>query len=135
MPNPSDCRFAKTHEWAWSSDSDGLVWVGLSDHAQKEIGDVVFLEMPKIGSKVAAGQAIGVVESVKAAFDLYAPVGGEVAAVNAEIASDPALPNRSPYEKGWLFKLRPSDPAQIGKLFDRVAYEAFLKTDAAHAGH
>ncbi len=136
MPNPASCRYARTHEWAWSSGDDGLVWVGLSDHAQKEIGDVVFVDMPKIGSKVSAGQAVGVVESVKAAFDIYAPVAGEVAAVNVEIAKDPALPNRSPYDEGWLFKIKPSDPSQMNRLLDHGAYEAFLKTDAAaHAGH
>ena len=126
MPSPAECRFAKTHEWAWSS--EGSVRVGLSDHAQKEIGDVVFVEMPKPGRKVAAGESVGVVESVKAAFDLYAPVSGEITAVNPAIAKDPALPNRSPYDEGWLFKLKPSDASQMEKLFDYPAYQKFVKS-------
>ncbi|MDD5658125.1 MAG: glycine cleavage system protein GcvH [Elusimicrobia bacterium] len=133
MAKPENCRFTKTHEWICME--GGAAVVGVSDHAQKEITDIVFVEPPKPGRKVAAAEACCVVESVKAAFDIYAPVAGEVTEANAAVAKDPALVNRAPHEAGWLFKMKPVNSAEINKLMDWKAYEAFLQTAEAHAGH
>lgn len=128
MPNPEDCRFAKSHEWIQPAGPSATV--GISDHAQHEITDVVFVELPKPGRKVKAGEACAVVESVKAAFDIYAPVSGEVVENNAALAQDPALVNQSPYEKGWFFRLRVADPKELDALMDHAAYQDFLKAAA-----
>ncbi|MDE2292082.1 MAG: glycine cleavage system protein GcvH [Elusimicrobia bacterium] len=128
MPEPANCRYAKSHEWVALEGGEAVV--GVSDHAQHEISDVVFVDLPKPGRKAAAGEAVAVVESVKAAFDIYAPVGGEVSAVNEALASDPALVNQDPHGKGWLFKLKGVDAAQLAGLMDLAAYEEFLKTAA-----
>lgn len=133
MPKPENCRFTKTHEWACLE--GGTVTVGVTDHAQHEITDIVFVEPPKAGRQVKAGEASCVVESVKAAFDIYAPVAGEVAAANEAVAKDPATVNRSPMDQGWLYKMKPSNPGELNKLMDWNAYQAFLKTAEAHAGH
>jgi glycine cleavage system H protein len=129
MYDPKNLKYQKTHEWLAS---DGTV--GISDHAQKEITDVVFVEPPKVGRKVKQGEACCVVESVKAAFDIYAPVSGEVMAANADSAKDPALINREPYGKGWLFKLKPSKPEETMALMDRRRYEEFLASPEAAGG-
>ena len=97
--------------------------------------DVVYAELPKLGRKVAQGEACAVIESVKAAFDIYAPISGEVIAVNEVLAKDPALVNRSPQEEGWLFKLKPSKPGEENSLMDFAKYQEFLKSPAANAGH
>jgi glycine cleavage system H protein len=133
MPKPDDCRFTKTHEWVFLE--GGTATVGVTEHAQHEITDIVFVEPPKPGRQVKAGEACCVVESVKAAFDIYAPISGEVAAVNAAVSQDPALVNRSPQEEGWLFKLKPANPGEANKLMDWKSYQEFLKTSAAHAAH
>jgi glycine cleavage system H protein len=109
--------------------------VGISDHAQREITDVVYVELPKVGRKVSQGEAMSVVESVKAAFDIYAPISGEVVAVNEAVSKDPALVNRSPYEQGWLFQIRPSRPEEVLSLMDYAHYQEFIKTVAAHGPH
>ena len=126
MSDSKNCRYTKTHEWV--SLEGGEAVVGVSEHAQQEISDVVFVDLPKPGRKVAQGEAVAVVESVKAAFDIYAPVAGEVAAVNGDLAGDPALVNRSAQDKGWLFKLKGADGAQAAALMSSDDYEAFLKT-------
>lgn len=128
MANPDQCRFAKSHEWIDAS--GGTATVGVSDHAQREITDVVFVELPKPGRKVAAGEACAVVESVKAAFDIYAPVSGEIVEANPELTKDPALVNQSPYDKGWFFKLKAADPKELSKLMDHAQYQDFLKAAA-----
>lgn len=133
MLDPKKLKFLKSHEWLNLEGSDATV--GISDHAQKEITDVVFVEPPKVGRKVKQGEACCVVESVKAAFDIYAPVSGEITAANADVVKDPALVNAEAFGKGWLFKLKASDPAEAGKLMDHAAYEAFLKTEAANGSH
>ena len=133
MPKPENCRFTKTHERACLE--GGVAVVGVTDHAQHEITDIVFVEPPKPGRQVKAGEACCVVESVKAAFDIYAPIAGEVAAANEAVAKDPALVNRSPHEEGWLFKLKPANPGELNKLMDCNAYQAFLQTAEAHASH
>lgn len=133
MLDPKKLKFLKSHEWLNLEGSDATV--GISDHAQKEITDVVFVEPPKVGRKVKQGEACCVVESVKAAFDIYAPVSGEITAANADVVKDPSIVNAEAFGKGWLFKLKASDPAEAGKLMDHAAYEAFLKAEAAHGSH
>ncbi|MEU3029643.1 glycine cleavage system protein GcvH [Streptomyces incarnatus] len=125
MPNfPADLRFAESHEWA-RLEADGTVTTGLSDHAQRALGDVVFVELTEVGKVFAAGDPAGVVESVKAASDFYAPVGGEVIAVNEELTDSPELINEKPYE-AWIFKLRPSDTSELDKLLDATGYRAAI---------
>ena len=120
---PADLRYAESHEWA-RLEADGTVTVGISDHAQQALGDVVFVELAEVGQVFAAGDAAGVVESVKAASDIYAPVGGEVIAVNEELADSPESLNEEPYE-AWIFKLKPSNvEADLAKLLDADAYKA-----------
>jgi glycine cleavage system H protein len=121
---PADLRFAESHEWA-RLDHDGGVKVGISDHAQEALGDVVFVELPEIGKVFAAGEAAGVVESVKAASDIYSPVSGTVIAVNEELANSPELVNSAPYDS-WFFKLEPSDTSELDKLLDPMAYKAAI---------
>ncbi|ORL64464.1 glycine cleavage system protein GcvH [Pseudomonas putida] len=121
---PADLRFAKSHEWA-RLEADGSVTVGISDHAQQALGDVVFVELAEVGKVFAAGDAAGVVESVKAASDIYAPVAGEVTAVNEELADSPERLNDEPYE-AWIFKLKPSNPAELDKLLDAAGYQAAI---------
>ena len=133
MVDPKKLKFLKSHEWLDLAGDTGTV--GISDHAQKEITDVVFVEPPKVGRKVKQGEACCVVESVKAAFDIYAPVSGEIIAANADAVKDPAVLNREPYGKGWLFKLKASAPAEAGKLMDHAAYEQFLASEAVHGSH
>ncbi|AMN77826.1 MULTISPECIES: glycine cleavage system protein GcvH [Pseudomonas] len=121
---PADLRFAESHEWA-RLEADGTVTVGISDHAQEALGDVVFVELAEVGAQFdAAGQA-GVVESVKAASDIYAPVAGEVIAVNEELSGSPELLNSDPYG-AWIFKLKPSNPADLEKLLDAAGYKAAI---------
>ena len=116
MNVPDDLRFAPTHEWLRASDG----CVGISDHAQAELTDIVYVDLPKVGAKLAAGQTAAVVESVKAASDIYSPVGGEVVAVNEALAGNPALVNTDPYGDGWLFKLKDVEAADA--LMDAQAY-------------
>lgn len=119
---PADLRYAASHEWA-RLEADGSVTVGISDHAQEALGDVVFIELPEVGKTLAAGDQAGVVESVKAASDIYAPVGGEVIAVNEALADAPEQVNGEPYG-AWFFKLKPQDEAELDKLLDADGYRA-----------
>ncbi|CRM12568.1 glycine cleavage system protein H [Pseudomonas sp. FH4] len=121
---PAALRFAESHEWA-RLEADGSVTVGISDHAQEALGDVVFVELAEVGKVFAAGDAAGVVESVKAASDIYSPVSGEVIAVNDELADAPESLNEKPYE-AWIFKLKPSNPAELEKLLDAAGYKAAI---------
>ncbi|CEL32198.1 MULTISPECIES: glycine cleavage system protein GcvH [Pseudomonas] len=121
---PADLRFAESHEWA-RLEADGTVTVGISDHAQEALGDVVFVELTEVGKVFAAGDQSGVVESVKAASDIYAPVSGEVIAINDELSGSPELLNSDPYG-AWIFKLKPSDKAELDKLHDAAAYKAAI---------
>ena len=123
----------KSHEWVHLE--GGTASVGISDHAQKEITDVVFVELPKVGRTVKQGDPVCVVESVKAAFDIYAPVSGEIAAVNDAVVKDPALVNRSPHDQAWLFKIKASKPDEAKALMDWAAYQDFVKAAAHGAGH
>lgn len=133
MTKPEKCRFMKSHEWV--AVEGGTATVGISDHAQHEITDVVFVDLPKVGRQIKQGENICVIESVKAAFDIYAPVSGEVAAVNDAVSKDPALVNREPHDGGWLFKLKPSKPGEESSLMDWKQYQEFIKSPAANAGH
>ena len=121
---PAELRYAESHEWA-RLEADGTVTVGISDHAQEALGDVVFVELPDVGKTIAAGDQLAVVESVKAASDIYAPVGGEVIAVNEELADTPEAVNGEPYE-AWFFKLKPTDKAELDKLLDAAGYQAAI---------
>jgi len=114
MNTPNDLLYAKTHEWL-RLDKDSAT-VGITDHAQSELSDVVYIELPKPGRKVAAGEVIATVESVKAASDIYSPVSGEVTEANTALHSDPGLVNREPYGQGWLFRLKPDQPKPTGLL-------------------
>jgi glycine cleavage system H protein len=120
MNTPSELRYSKTHEWA-RLEADGTVSVGITDHAQERLGDMVFVELPDIGRKLTAGTECAVVESVKAAADVYAPVRGEVVAANAALRDAPQSINEDPYA-AWLFRLKPDDPAELGSLLDARAY-------------
>lgn len=119
----SDLRYSEEHEWV-SVDGD-IATVGISDFAQQQLGDVVFIELPDIGRTVERGGEIAVVESVKAASEIYAPLSGEIVEVNDVLADEPAKVNESPEVDGWLFKMRLNDAAEVGKLMDAAAYKAF----------
>ena len=125
---PADLRYAASHEWA-RLEMDGTVTVGISDHAQEALGDVVFVELPEVGQQLTAGQEAGVVESVKAASDIYAPIGGEVIAVNEALTESPENVNSDPYGS-WFFKLKSSDEAELDKLLDADGYKAASEADA-----
>ncbi len=118
---PAELKYAATHEWA-RLEEDGTVTVGISDHAQSALGDVVYIESPEVGLTVAAQEEAGVVESVKAASDIYAPVGGTVCAVNDNLADSPEIVNQDPYGDGWFFKLTPTDAADLEDLLDADGY-------------
>ena len=124
MYNETNCRFAKSHEWALAG--DGVATVGISDYAQKEISDIVFVELPKVGAQVAQGKACAVIESVKAAADFFAPVSGEVTAVNEAIVDNPALVNQAPHGDGWFFKIRMSKPAELEGLMEFESYKGSI---------
>ena len=117
---PADLKYAKSHEWARPAGE--IATIGITDHAQHELTDVVFVELPVVGRKVKAGEACAVVESVKTASDIYAPVSGEVIEVNQAVADDPALVNSSPYTDGWFFKVKLSAPAELAALLAPEAY-------------
>jgi glycine cleavage system H protein len=125
---PTELRFSRSHEWA-RVEEDGSVTVGISDHAQDALGDVVFVELPEIGAQLGAGDEAGVVESVKAASDIYAPVGGEVVAINSALEDAPETINGDPYGEGWLFRLRVDDEAELGQLLDATAYAEHLEAE------
>ncbi|MFF8727177.1 glycine cleavage system protein GcvH [Streptomyces sp. NPDC015171] len=121
---PAELRYAESHEWA-RLEPDGTVTVGISDHAQKTLGDIVFVELSEVGRVLEAGDAAGVVESVKAASDYYSPVGGEVIAVNEEVSDSPELINEDPYGT-WIVRLKPSDKAELDRLMDAAGYQAAI---------
>lgn len=119
---PAELRYAASHEWA-RLEADGSVTVGITDHAQEALGDVVYVELPEVGKQLNAGAQAGVVESVKAASDIYAPLGGEVLAVNEALADAPERVNADPYG-AWFFKLKPANLAELDQLLDAAAYQA-----------
>lgn len=125
---PNDLRYTKSHEWV-KKESDGTVSVGITDHAQGLLGDMVFVELPKVGTKVAAGKECGVVESVKAASDVYAPVGGEITAVNTAVSDAPESVNQDAYA-AWMFKIKPASATDVDALLDAQAYDALVASEA-----
>jgi glycine cleavage system H protein len=120
---PSELKYARSHEWALLEE-DGTVTVGISDHAQDALGDVVFVELPEVGDTLAAAEEAGVVESVKAASDVYAPISGEVIAVNELLEDAPETVNSDPYSDGWFYKLRPTDTSELDALLSAEDYIA-----------
>ena len=125
MIDQSQLKFSKTHEWL--SLDGGLATVGITQHAQEEISDVVFVELPKSGRSVSQGEEIAVVESVKAAFSIYAPVSGVVTEVNDALAKDPGLLNRSPYGEGWILRLKAKTPAEAEQMMNQGQYDQWVK--------
>ena len=123
---PKDLRYAKTHEWA-RAEKD-LVRIGLSDFAQGELSDIVFVELPKVGQEIVAGKEMGVVESVKSASDLYAPISGTVVEVNDKLSKSPEMINKSPHKDGWIVAIKPKNHKELDSLLDSTAYEALIKT-------
>lgn len=120
---PAELKYASSHEWA-RLEEDGTVTVGITDHAQDALGDVVYVEAPEVGAELEAGEEAGVVESVKAASDIYAPISGEVIAVNEALEEAPETVNDHPYEDGWFFKLKPADTAELDNLLSAEDYQA-----------
>lgn len=118
---PAELRYAKSHEWL-RLEGDGTVTVGITDYAQNSLGDITYVQVPKVGATLKAGETFGVVESVKAASDLYAPVAGTVVAVNGALDGAPETVNRDPYSDGWMLKLKPTDTASVAALLDAQAY-------------
>jgi len=121
---PEDLRYTKEHEWVKSE--SGTARIGITDHAQHELTDIVFVELPKIGKKVKQGEVLGVVESVKTVADVYSPVSGEVADVNSDLNDNPQFINESPYEKGWFAIIKMENPSEVGRLMDAAAYKKTL---------
>lgn len=122
MNAPENLRYQESHEWIGTD--GGSVPVGITDHAQEELSDVVYVELPEVGASVSKGDPVAVVESVKAASDIYAPVSGTVTEVNQALENNPGLVNSDPYGEGWIFKLEPADPAEVETLMDAAAYSA-----------
>jgi len=127
MEFPDDLKYTEEHEWVLPEDD--LVAVGITDYAQDALGDVVFVELPEVGVVLEAGKAFGVVESVKAVSDIYAPLSGEVVEINEELPDTPELINTSPYEDGWMIKIKVTDPGEVEDLMDAEAYQAFLEEE------
>ena len=121
MKTPKDLRYTASHEWV-RREADGTLAVGITDHAQEQLGDIVFVEPPQVGRKVAAGEAVGVVESVKAASDIYAPVAGEIVAANADLGGEPQQVNEDAFA-AWIYRIKPTNAADADKLLDAAAYE------------
>lgn len=127
---PANLKYLDSHEWA-RVESDGTITVGISDHAQGALGDLVFVEVPEVGRALKKGSAAAVVESVKAASDVYSPVSGEVIAANGALGGSPELVNSDPYGEGWLFKVKPSNAGELNQLLDSAAYGKVVE-DAGH---
>ena len=122
---PADLKYSKSHEWI-KSESDGTVVIGITDHAQEELGDIVYLELPEVGRVLSIDDVFGTVESVKAVSELYSPVTGEVVAINDSLSNAEATINESPYENGWLIKVRLKDPNEVATLLDADGYKAAI---------
>ena len=120
-------KFTQTHEWL-NENQDEII-IGITDHAQQLLGDMVYVDLPAVGKEVSAGDELGVVESVKAASDFYAPISGVVIAINEQVSTDPAIVNNDPYGAGWLVKIKPSDMAEINNLLDSEQYEKEIAED------
>ncbi len=129
MNTPNDLFYAETHEWVRLND-DGTVTVGITDHAQEQLGDLVFVETPEIDKDVSAKDAVAVLESVKAASDIYAPVAGKILDANTALVDEPELVNSDPYNEGWLFTIQPEAATEVEELMDDEAYESFVASQS-----
>ena len=129
MNTPNDLFYTETHEWVRPND-DGTVTIGITDHAQEQLGDLVFVETPEIDKDVSARDAVAVVESVKAASDIYAPIAGKILDANAALGEEPELVNTDPYNEGWLFTITPEDATEVEELMDDEAYESFVASQS-----
>jgi len=125
----NELKYLPSHEWA-RVETDGSITLGISDHAQESLGDVVFVELPEVGERVTMGEEAGVVESVKAASDIYSPVSGEVIAVNEALEDSPETVNESPYDDGWFFKVRPDDLSELDSALDAEGYQNAVAEEA-----
>ena len=128
MSIPADLKYTESHEWV-RTEADGTLTVGITDHAQEALGDIVFLELPEAGRTVAAGDAIAVIESVKAASDIYSPVSGEIVAVNETLNDKPETINEDAFGDGWIFLVRASDRGELGELLDADAYAELIENE------
>ncbi len=124
---PAELKYLSTHEWVLIEDD--MATVGITDHAQEALGDLVYVELPDVGSSIAAGDSVGVIESVKAASDTYAPISGEVVEVNEELEGAPERINSDPYGDGWMYKVKMEDPDEVGDLLDAEAYTESIEED------
>jgi glycine cleavage system H protein len=131
---PSDLKYTTTHEWIRLEKGNTVGIIGITDHAQSSLGDIVFVELPSVGTSVKQGKAIGAVESVKAASEIYAPISGQVIEVNSDLKTDPSLLNKSPYEKGWITKVQVGADAkkELDKLLDSKQYSELLAKETTH---
>ena len=127
MHFPEELKYTEDHEWVLVEDD--IVTIGISDFAQDQLGDIVFVELPEVGDTVEAGKTFGVVESVKAVSDVYAPLSGEVVEINEELPDEPEALNNSPYEDGWMIKLKLADPTAVDGLMDVTTYQQFVEKD------
>jgi len=125
---PDDLRYTESHEWV-STEEDGTVRIGITDHAQEALGDLVFVELPNLGEQIDQGDSCAVVESVKAASDIYSPISGEVVAINENLEDEPGLINTDPYGDGWLYSVEPSDLGELEDLLDAEAYAERLEDE------
>jgi glycine cleavage system H protein len=125
---PKELKYTQTHEWI-RFEEDGSLVIGITDHAQAQLGELVFVDLPDIGIRVHASDEVCVVESVKAASDVYSPVSGKIIAVNEDLAESPSLVNSDPYHDGWLFSIDPDDPEELNELLDNEGYSEYLEAD------
>lgn len=126
---PAELKYLDTHQWARDA-GDGTVLVGITDHAQDQLGDIVFVELPKVGATYNAGDELGVVESVKSASDVFIPISGEIVEINERLDSDPELVNSEPYGDGWFVKVKLSKPAEMSELLDAAAYGSVVEAES-----
>lgn len=127
MEFPEDLKYTEEHEWALLEGD--LVTIGITDFAQEQLGDVVFVELPEVGERVEAGKAFGVVESVKAVSDVYAPITGEIVEVNGDLPDAPETVNNSPYEDGWMVRIKPDNASDLDEMMDAAAYQEFIEEE------
>jgi len=132
MSIPLDSKYAKSHEYVHFDEKEGVGTIGITDYAQKELGDVVFVELPQVGSELDAADELGSIESVKAVSELFSPVSGEVVEINEALADKPELVNTDPYGDGWMIKMRLSDPSEMDGLMTAEEYEEYIQTEAGH---
>ena len=130
MSTPEDSKYAKSHEYVHFDEKEGVGTIGITDYAQKELGDVVFVELPQVGSQLEAGDELGSIESVKAVSELFAPVTGEVVEINENLATKPELVNTDPYGDGWMIKVRIADHTEYDELMDAGEYEDYIQTES-----